>query len=177
MQFDKSWTLFLDRDGVINHKLENDYVKRWEEFRFLPGVLDALASLAKIFGHIVIVTNQQGIGRGLYTAEHLLEVHRRMMIEIENTGGRIDKIYFCPGLAKDNPPCRKPNPGMALDAQRDLPVIDFQRSVIVGDSISDMEMGKAIGMHTVFISTESNNSPLVDQQFESLFAFTNSILQ
>lgn len=177
MHFDKSWTLFLDRDGVINHKLENDYVKCWEEFQFLPGALDALASLEKIFGHIVIVTNQQGIGKGLYTAEHLMEVHRKMMMEIGKAGGRIDRIYFCPGLAKDNPSCRKPNPGMALDAQRDFPAIDFSRSVMVGDSMSDMEMGKAVGMHTVFISGTSVQAPLINQCFNSLEAFTRSIEQ
>lgn len=174
LKIDTTWTLFLDRDGVINRKLDGDYVKNWEEFEFLPGALEALASFAKLFGHIVIVTNQQGIGKGLYTAEDLTEVHRRMMEQITNAGGRIDKIYFCPGLAKDDPPCRKPNPGMAHDAKKDFPSIDFSRSIIVGDSISDMEMGRNVGMHTVFISNDPKQSPLIDQQFESLFEFSKS---
>ena len=177
MNFDKAWTLFLDRDGVINRKLDNDYVKSWEEFEFLPGSLEALARFAGIFGHIVIVTNQQGIGKGIHTVEQLNEVHRRMMTEITRAGGRIDKIYFCPGLAKDNPPCRKPNPGMAHDAKRDFSSIDFNRSVIVGDSMSDMEMGRAVGMHTVFISSTPIQSPLIDQQFESLFDLSETCVK
>jgi histidinol-phosphate phosphatase family protein len=175
MNYDKSWTLFLDRDGVINHKLDNDYVKSWDEFEFLPGALDALAKFADVFGTIVIVTNQQGIGKGIYTASDLEEVHRRMMTEIENAGGRIDKIYYCPGLAKDDPPCRKPNPGMALDAKKDFPSIDFERSVMVGDSVSDMEMGRAVGMRTVFIASEVKMSPLIDHCFTGLKEFADSI--
>jgi D-glycero-D-manno-heptose 1,7-bisphosphate phosphatase len=174
MSFDKSWTLFLDRDGVINRKRDNDYVKRWEEFEFLPGALEALASLEKVFGHILIVTNQQGIGKGIYTVDDLNEVHRRMMEQIEKAGGRIDRIYFCPGLAKDDPPCRKPNTGMALDAKRDFPSIDLSRSVIVGDSMSDMEMGRNAGMHTVFISEAPKRSPLIDLHFDSLLAFSRA---
>lgn len=175
MNFDRSWTLFLDRDGVINHKRENDYVKKWEEFVFLPGALEALQKLGNIFGHIFIVTNQQGIGKGLYSEDDLNDVHRRMMEQVEQTGGRIDRIYFCPGLAKDDPPCRKPNPGMALGAKKDFPSVDLVRSVIVGDSTSDMEMGRRVGMHTVFISSSPRQSDLIDEQFASLLGFASSI--
>ena len=151
---DKSWTLFLDRDGVINRRLPGDYVKSWEEFEFLPGVKESLAKLSGIFGRIIIVTNQQGIGKGLMTEEGLKEIHQKMITEVEAAGGRIDAVYHCPGLAKDNPPCRKPNPGMGLQAQQDFPEIVFNKSVMVGDSPSDMEFGTSLGMNCLYVGEE-----------------------
>lgn len=174
LRFDKTWTLFLDRDGVINRKRDNDYVKSWDEFEFLPGALEALALFSKTFGHIFIVTNQQGIGKGIFSEQDLSAVHSKMMEHITAAGGRIDKIYFCPDLAKDNPPCRKPNHGMALQAQQDFPRVDFSRSVMVGDSMTDMEMGKKVGMLTVFISPGKNESPLIDRQFQGISEFSKS---
>ena len=88
----KDWTLFLDRDGVINKKLDNDYVKHWIEFEFLEGVLDALKKLDTVFGKIVVVTNQQGIGKNLYRIEDLELIHKNMLYEITYLGGRIDKV-------------------------------------------------------------------------------------
>jgi len=108
LNIDKHWTLFLDRDGVINRKLDNDYVKHWIEFEFLEGVLDALKYLKPIFGKIVVVTNQQGIGKGLYTIEDLELIHKNMLYEIDYHGGRIDKVYFSPYLSSQNHPSRKP---------------------------------------------------------------------
>jgi histidinol-phosphate phosphatase family protein len=171
MNFDKSWTLFLDRDGVINHKRENDYVKKWEEFIFLPGALQAMEKLAKVFGHIFIVTNQQGIGKKIYTEAELAEVHSIMMEQVEKAGGRVDRIYFAPGLAKDDPPTRKPNPGMALQAKKDFPAVDLSRSVMIGDSMSDMEMGRRAGMYNVFITSSPKDSPLIDECSPSLSEF------
>jgi D-glycero-D-manno-heptose 1,7-bisphosphate phosphatase len=84
------WALFLDRDGVINDKLENDYVKDWSEFRFQTGVLNAIADLSCIFSRIFIVTNQRGVGLGLMTEKSLHEIHEKMISEIKNASGRID---------------------------------------------------------------------------------------
>ena len=151
---DESWTLFLDRDGVINKRLPNDYVKNWPEFEFLEGFLSGLAKANTIFNTIVIVTNQQGIGKGKMTVEMLEAVHRQMLSRIEKSGGRIDKIYFCPDLKNTNPKCRKPEIGMAEQAKRDFPSIDFSKSIIVGDSASDLEMGKRVGMKRVFVTTK-----------------------
>ncbi len=150
---DKSWTLFLDRDGVINEKLDNDYVKNLEEFSFINGALDAIANFSNLFGRIVVVTNQQGIGKGLMTHTDLKIVHDYMDEEIKRIGGRVDKIYYCPELAAANAPCRKPNIGMAEEAKKDFPEIDFEKSIMVGDSVSDIEMGVKAGMFTIFIST------------------------
>src|ERR1035437_5353027 len=96
LKIDKSWTLFLDRDGVINKKLDDDYVKHWGEFEFLPGVLEAIAGCSNIFGRSVVVTNQRCIAKGIITKEQLDTLHKRMVQEIELAGGRIDKIYHCP---------------------------------------------------------------------------------
>ncbi len=151
---DNSWTLFLDRDGVINKRLMGDYVKRLDEFEFNEGALEAIANFAQRFGKIVVVTNQQGIGKGLMTHEDLSVVHEHMMAQIEQAGGRIDRIYYCPELAQDNPKCRKPEIGMALSAQEDFPQIDLNKSIVVGDSVSDMEFGKNAGMKRVFVTCD-----------------------
>jgi len=171
---DRSWTLFLDRDGVINRRIPGAYVADSEEFEFLPGVLDALRFFADVFDKIVIVTNQQGIGKGLMTEAQLSGVHAHMQKQIEQSGGRIDAIYYCPYLAKDNPDCRKPNIGMALQAQADFPEIDFQKSIIVGDSVTDMEFGLKLKMKTVFIQTKPEDAVAaealtIDLQLKKLY--------
>jgi len=168
LHIDKSWTLFLDRDGVINKKLDNDYVKHWIEFEFLEGVFDALKFLNNLFGKIVVVTNQQGIGKRLYRTEDLEIIHKNMIYEINYFGGRIDKVYFSPYLAAENHPTRKPGIGMALNAQKDFPEIDFSKSIMIGDSMSDMVFGKTAGMKTIFISDEDKKDPAIDLSFRSL---------
>lgn len=175
---DKNWSLFLDRDGVINKRLRGDYVKRIEEFEFLPGVLNALPVLAKNFNRIVVVSNQQGIGKGLMTEEDLQVVHDWMMQEIRAKGGRIDQIYYCTALAAENNPCRKPNPGMALQAKTDFPGINLSKSIMAGDSHSDMLFGKNLGMLSVFINSENMNirpEYPVDFVYESLWEFARDV--
>jgi histidinol-phosphate phosphatase family protein len=150
----RTWTLFLDRDGVINERLIDDYVKYWNEFQFSEGVLEALRILNLRFQTIVVVTNQQGVGKGKMTIENVGEIHKKMIAEIEKNGGRIDKIYICPDLKHNNPKCRKPETGMGEQAQRDFPNIDFSKSIILGDSASDIAFGKGLGMKTVFVKTK-----------------------
>lgn len=173
---DKNWTLFLDRDGVINKRLENDYVKTLEEFEFLEGVPEALKDLKDLFGKIIVVTNQQGIAKGLYSENDLNIIHHYMTDEIEKHEGRIDKVYFSPHLAADNHPWRKPGIGMALQAKIDFPEIDFTKAVMIGDSISDMHFGRKTGMKTVFISPEPFTGPDIDLNFSSLLDFSISLL-
>jgi histidinol-phosphate phosphatase family protein len=175
LNIDKTWTLFLDRDGVINKKLDNDYVKHWVEFEFLEGVIEALKITNSIFGNSVVVTNQQGIGKGLYRTEDLELIHKNMLYEINYLGGRIDKVYFSPYLDKENHPTRKPNIGMGLQAKNDFPEIDFTKSIIVGDSLSDMAFGRALAMKTVFISNNETYNPLIDFNFKSLLQFSKAI--
>src|SRR5688500_18953463 len=99
LNIDKTWTLFLDRDGVINKKLDNDYVKHWIDFEFIEGSIDSIKFLNTVFNKIVVVTNQQGIGKRLYRTEDLELIHKNMSYEITYHGGKIDKIYFSPYLA------------------------------------------------------------------------------
>lgn len=153
---DDTWTLFLDRDGVINTKLENDYVKRLDELEILPGVLDAIAGLSGIFGRMIIVTNQQGIGKGLFTEEDLNQIHIHLLQRIKHHNGRIDAIYHAPHLASENSNMRKPNIGMALQAKKDFEEIDFTKSIMIGDSLSDMEFAKRANMHAVYVSNSSH---------------------
>ena len=171
-KIDKSWTLFLDRDGVINVRLIDDYVKNINEFKFLPGVLEAFKIFAERFGRIIIVTNQQGVGKGLMTLQDVDEVHDFMKKEIDNQKGRIDAIYVCPQLKSDPNNFRKPSPRMAYMAQHDFPEIDFEKSVMIGDSNSDIEFGKNAGMYTILIGDEPVKCK-PDSKFESLLKFAN----
>lgn len=174
---DKTWTLFIDRDGVINRRPLSDYVVRWDEFEFLPGVLGAMAMLSGFFGKIIMVTNQQGVGKGLMTAEDLEIIHTRMVSEIENAGGRIDAVYFCPDMENKPVNCRKPGINMALKAKADFPEIDFSKSLMAGDTENDILFGKNAGMKTVLINTNSikagNN--LADFVFPHLLSFAQNL--
>lgn len=168
------WTLFLDRDGVINRRLVGTYVKRWEDFEFTHRALEAINIFGKYFETIVVVTNQQCIGKGELTREELDLIHGNMKKEIERVGGFIHKVYYCPNLKAENAPCRKPNPGMGWQAKKDFPKINFQESIMVGDSFSDMEFGWQLGTKTVFIEgkeeeTERTRQIPVDGRFENLW--------
>ena len=177
-QFDKTWTLFLDRDGVINQRIPGGYVTNWDDFNFIPGSIKAIEKLAAVFGTIVIVTNQAGIGKGQMTEKELYEVHRMFLKTVDLLDGRIDKIYYAPD-ASPSSPLRKPNIGMALQAKEDFPEIEFSRSVIVGDSISDMLFGEKVGMVKVFIEGkgEVSDSANPDYIFPSLHDFAKYVAQ
>jgi histidinol-phosphate phosphatase family protein len=175
LHINKEWTLFLDRDGVINKRIENDYVKHWMEFEFEKDVLPNFKRLNEVFGTIVVVTNQQGIGKGIYTKEDLELIHGNMLYELKYYNGIINKVYYSPYLASENHQTRKPNIGMALQAKKDHPHIDFKKSIIVGDSMSDMEFGRTAGMTTVFIGAEKVSDPRIDLQFNSLAEFIHAL--
>lgn len=166
---DKSWTLFLDRDGVINVRDFNGYITNIQDFEFIEGSKEAIARFSKVFGRIVVVTNQQCIGKGIISEDKLNEIHAHMLSEIEQVGGKIDKVYFAPQLAAENSIYRKPKSGMADLAKQDFPEINFNKSVIVGDSISDMDFGIDKGMRTVFIHPEPDST--YDFCFKTLDGF------
>lgn len=163
------WTLFLDRDGVINHDKDNDYIRNWQEFRFYDTTRKALQLLADKFATIVVVTNQKGVGRGLMTQSDLEDIHRNMLNDIREAGGRIDRIYYCTDLSNDSPN-RKPNPGMAMQARADFPQIDFRKSLMVGNRTSDMGFGRNAGMYTVFLATTHPETPFPDPDIDFRFA-------
>lgn len=165
---DTSWSLFLDRDGVINHQIANDYVKTPAEFKLIDGVLEAIEHFGKIFGRIVIVTNQQGINRGIMTEDQLTVLHDYMLDLIRMSGGRIDKIYFAPQLATESGYYRKPGVGMGLHAKKDFPEIEFTKSLIIGDSETDIEFGIKLGMKTVMLKKGRNLTSKANYMFENL---------
>lgn len=174
LKIDKSWTLFLDRDGVINKRLPGAYVGSVQEFEFLSGVQAAIKIVSSMFGTIVVVTNQQGIGKGLMTETELEAVHKHMILEIQNSGGRIDKVYHSPFLKSLNHFYRKPSVGMGLLARKDFRDIKFKKSIMVGDSLTDMIFGKQLKMKTVFIGDPKNaklNENLIDFVFPDLITF------
>jgi histidinol-phosphate phosphatase family protein len=179
LRIDRDWTLFLDRDGVINRRIVDDYVKSWDQFEFLPGVPEALEKFRLVFGRIIIVSNQQGVGKGLMRAEDVDAVHKRMVNEIEKAGGVVDAVFYCPYLSSDRSIMRKPNIGMALRARKQFPGIRFNRSVMAGDMLSDMIFGKRVGMKTVFISEDTAMAKLnprkIDFVFSDLISFANSL--
>ena len=148
---DFSWTLFLDRDGVINKKIKDGYVKNIDEFIFLPKVIEALSLLTPMFHKIIIVTNQQGIGKGLMDKNDLDKIHQHFIQQVNLHHGRIDAIFFAPQLEQENSLMRKPNIGMALSAQNEFSTIDFKKSIMVGDSESDMNFAKNSSMFGVYI--------------------------
>lgn len=166
---DQSWTLFLDRDGVINKRLMADYVKSVEEFELLEGVAESLHLASQTFGRIVVVTNQQGIGKGIMTERNLSDIHAYCTELISGSGGRIDRYYFAPELAGTGGGLRKPESGMALQSQADFPEIVFERSVMIGDSDSDIQFGKNLGMKTVFVSHNNEIHESADLTVSSLY--------
>ena len=145
-------TLFMDRDGVINRWLPGDYVRSWDQFVFLPGILESLRKWASHFKHIILVSNQRGVGKGRFSQEQLDAVHARMLDEIRNAGGRIDAVYTCIELEEDHP-MRKPQTGMFAAACRDYPDIAPERSVMLGDSDYDRLFAANCGMPFVQMET------------------------
>jgi len=179
LNISKDWTLFLDRDGVINRRLVDDYVKTWDEFEFIDGVLDAIKIFSETFSRIFIVTNQRGVGKGLMEEETLNGIHQRMTDEISNAGGKIDRVYFCPALKSSNSFCRKPNVGMGVRAKRDFPGIMHRKSIMAGDSLSDMQFGKRLKMKTVLIGDDhaiaQRHPALLDFHYNGLIDFANQL--
>ena len=146
-------TIFLDRDGVINRNPPNKgYVKKWEEFTFIPNARKAIRELTESGYRIIVVTNQAGIGRGLYSEEDLADIHSRMVAEISKTGGRIDAVYYCPHHPDAGCECRKPKPGMLARAAREHN-IELENAYLIGDTTTDIEAGKSVGTTAFLVLT------------------------
>lgn len=144
--------IFLDRDGVI---IENNpaYVRSWDDVIFIPNSLSALAQLRHSSYKIVIVTNQSAVGRGILSTAEAADINLRLVDKICRNGGRIDGVYMCPHAPKDSCHCRKPKPGLLLEAARELD-LDLEKSILIGDAISDLQAGQAAGLkHTILVRT------------------------
>ncbi len=155
-------TIFLDRDGVINKTSEESpfvqnppnygYVRTWEGFDFLPNSRKAIRNLTQNGYRVIVVTNQAGIGRGLYTEDALNDIHRRMCAEVAAAGGKIHAVYYCPHHPDDGCECRKPKPGMLHRAAREHG-IDVSKTYFIGDSLGDIEAGHSAGASTILVLT------------------------
>lgn len=174
-KIDATWTLFLDRDGVINERIMSGYVTSIDEFHFLKGVKEAIKEFSSIFRYIFVVTNQQGIAKERMSERNLSDIHAYMQSEVEKSGGKIDKCYYAPGMASPKNELRKPKPGMAFLAQRQFPNVDFSKAIMVGDSDSDIVFGKNLGMKTVRIATIEPIGFEADFTVESLEEFAKWI--
>ncbi|PZP51370.1 MAG: phosphatase [Pseudopedobacter saltans] len=181
MQFDfstidKSWTLFLDRDGVLNDEKKDSYVFNRDELKIYDYVPKAVGYLSTVFNKIILATNQKGIGKGLMSVADLSDIHDFLKENLAKENGKLDAIYFAPDL-DSNSPNRKPQAGMAFQAKKDFPEIDFSKSIMVGNRISDMEFGRNAGMHTVFVATTHPETPFpnenIDYRFDNLEAFAS----
>jgi D-glycero-D-manno-heptose 1,7-bisphosphate phosphatase len=150
--------LFLDRDGVINEDQE-DYVKFWEEFRFIKGVREALKEIHQAGIPVVVITNQSIIGRGMVTEAELSVIHDRMIKAIKKAGGNILKIYFCPHLPDAHCACRKPRIGMLKKAARELK-LDLKECLFVGDALKDIQAGHRAGCCTLLVQTGQGEESL-----------------
>jgi D-glycero-D-manno-heptose 1,7-bisphosphate phosphatase len=146
--------VFLDRDGVINRAAaEGDYVLRWEDFHFLPGVAEAISAMRHAGWTVIVVSNQRCVGKGLLTIAELEAIHQRMGVELARANAKLDGVYYCPHEKEPPCDCRKPSPGMFLRAAREHQ-IDLGSSWMVGDSESDIQAGRRAGCRTVRIAAE-----------------------
>lgn len=144
---------FLDRDGVINvAPAAGRYVLHWRQFRFADGALEMLRALANSGYRLVVATNQQGVGKGLMSAEALAAIHRNLCDASAAQGAPIDAVFSCPHLIAQNCACRKPKPGLIHEALRCLPyAVDLSRSWMIGDSARDIQAGAAAGLRTLLL--------------------------
>ncbi|MGH7907746.1 MAG: D-glycero-alpha-D-manno-heptose-1,7-bisphosphate 7-phosphatase [Candidatus Binataceae bacterium] len=144
-------TVFLDRDGVINEKApEGEYIRRVQDLTLLNGAASAIARLNRAGVRVVVVTNQRGVALGLYTVEDVRKIEAALEEMLAAEDARVDGFYFCPhdeGTCN----CRKPQPGLFEQARADFQEIDPASSVMIGDSLSDVEFGRGLDMRTIFI--------------------------
>lgn len=175
--------MFLDRDGVLISN-RADYVKSWEEVRILPGAPEALMKLHKSGYILVIVTNQSAAGRGIMTVQSIIRLNDRIVDELKRLGGWIDKTFLCTHSPGDQCECRKPKPGMLIQAQREMS-LDLEKSYLIGDAISDIQAAHAVGVCGLLVSTgrgieqrkklvlHPNLTPMI---FENILTATNLII-
>lgn len=149
--------VFLDRDGIINVKpSEHGYVTSWEEFMFMPGITESLREISKLGFKLVVLTNQQGVGKGILSESTLNEIHGNMLQVLSSQGVQIERVFYCPHLQEDNCFCRKPKPGLFFRAQNELSLdIDFANSYFVGDSESDILAGEQVDLKTIFLGDDN----------------------
>lgn len=176
--------IILDRDGVINYD-SLEYIKTPEEWIPIPGSLQAIALLSQAGHGIVVASNQSGVGRGYYTLATLEKIHEKMRRAIEDQGGHLLGIYFCPHTPLDNCQCRKPKPGLLLAIKKDYPTaFQWDKAVLVGDSLRDIQAAHAIGCRAVLVKTGNGEYTAARGEglenvpvYDDLRAFADSIVK
>jgi len=146
----KDKAVFLDRDGTIN--IDDGYVYKTEDFKFIPDSLKALKLLSKTDYKLIIVTSQSGIGRKYYTIEDFNNLTKYMLDIFKKEGIRMEEVYFCPHSPEEGCECRKPNPGMINQALKKYD-IDLKNSYVIGDKTSDIQLGANVGCKTILVKT------------------------
>jgi D-glycero-D-manno-heptose 1,7-bisphosphate phosphatase len=168
--------VFLDRDGVLNQKpARGEYITSVEEFALLPGVADAVTALNRSGRKVVVVTNQRGIALGLYTQSELDRIHGYLKTQLALRGGHLDAIYVCPHDAGQCN-CRKPLTGLFEQAFRDFPGATPEGSIMVGDSLRDVEAGLRFGMTTAMILSTNGEPTAEDERAAALAQITTRSL-
>lgn len=167
-QVDDTWTLFLDRDGVINERIFGGYVLKYSDFHFKEGVLSIAQNLFVRFAHVIIVTNQQCVAKGILSKEELDVIHDRMKQDLLRVGAPVSAVYTALERKGEEPFMRKPQVKMAEMAKREFPEIDFSKSIMVGDTDGDIQFGKNLGMKTVLIRSEEIIHEKADMVLDSL---------
>jgi D-glycero-D-manno-heptose 1,7-bisphosphate phosphatase len=152
--------IILDRDGVINFDSE-EFIKSPDEWRPIPGSLEAIAKLTQTGYRVVVATNQSGVGRGLFDMATLNAIHARMHKAVTQAGGRIEAIFYCPDTADSNSPCRKPNPGM-FHAIAERFNVSLERVPAVGDGLRDLQAADAVGAQPILVLTGKGEKTLAD---------------
>ncbi len=143
--------VLLDRDGVINHD-SDDYIKSPDEWRPLDGSLEAIGALVEAGFEIVVVSNQSGIGRGLFTEATLRQIHSKMTRAVENAGGHLAGVYYCPHLPETGCACRKPAPGMLRQMERELGY-PLAGTPLIGDKATDLELARRVAARPILVRT------------------------
>lgn len=177
--------ILFDRDGVLNQRRTNDYVKSIKEFIWCHGALDSLQRLYQVGYPLFIITNQAGIGKGIFTFDQLNQIHRRLYYDVLNVGAKVEQIYVCPHTPEDCCNCRKPQPGLLLQAAKDYK-LDLLNSIFIGDSESDITAGNVAGCITILLDSciaDNEYQPHLsttikqsDYHFPNLFTATDYIL-
>ena len=142
--------VFLDRDGVINREREGRTIDSWGEFRFVPGSLKALRLLKENKYRVIVVSNQAGVAKGLYSMKDLQAMTKRIKRTVQKHGGRLDAVYYCPHLPEDRCSCRKPKTGLFRKAKRKFK-IQFPATTMIGDSVRDILAAKTLGCQTILV--------------------------
>jgi histidinol-phosphate phosphatase family protein len=176
----REWCLFLDRDGVINRKIDGDYVRRWQDFEWLPRAPLALKILREYAPNLVVVTNQQGIGKGFMSSEDVAVIHHHLQAELATDGVQIDAFQVCPHLKSAGCACRKPEPGLVLDWLGRHPQAEPALSIMVGDSQSDLELAHNVaassgGCASIQIGVANYRGTVADASFDSLWDFAVAV--